>query len=847
MDFGLCLRLARREMRGGMKGVWTFLACLALGVAAMAAVGSLSAAFRSAVESQAALITGGDVAVSQSHTPLAEGELAVLKGLGRVSGVMEMRAMAGRVSGESRRTLASLKAVDAAYPLRGEVLLSGGEPLAKALASRDGVYGVVVHPDLLARLGLQVGDMLAVGDADFQVRATILQEPDRAFRLLAFGPRAIISAEAMEATGLLLPGSLVRYEYRLLLPGGPEGGPDAEAAAARLKAELHDPGVRVRTASEVSPTVGDGFRRLAGLMSLVGLSALLLGGLGVSEAVGGYLDTKTTTIATFKAIGASGRTVFWIFFPLIMLLAVAGILAGLAVGAAASLLAGPLLADVLPIVPKAGVYPGALGLAALFGLLTAVVFSVPPLSSRTRVGSMSLFRGYADPHRPRPGRVAVAVSVSLGLVLALLVLASAPNRLFGWGFLGSVAACAAAFRMLAWLMSLAARAVPLPRDPRAALAIRGFSRPGNPSGSVVACLGLGLTVLAAVSLSDANFQHAMRTELPEQAPSFFFLDVQPYQVDEFKALLASIPGVERVETAPSLRGRIVSVKGVPVERLDVQENVAWAVRGDRSLTWAREMPHGAKLEAGTWWPPDYSGPPLVSMDAEVAQGLGLKVGDRLSVSVYGREVEVTVASLRRIRWLSLALNHVFVLSPGVIEDQPMTYLATAYVSPAEPEAAEEVYRRVGARFGNVSVQRVDEALADVGQLAEQIAVAVRACAVVTLLAGLLVLAQSLRASMNRRVYEAVIYKVCGATRADIMAVMLGEYGLSGLAAGLAALVLGSGLSWFFVTQTMQTAWGFFAAPVALTLGLGITLTLALALRSLWRMLSSKAWPHLRNE
>ncbi|MFP5239120.1 MAG: ABC transporter permease, partial [Acidobacteriota bacterium] len=565
------------------------------------------------------------------------------------------------------------------------------------------------------------------------------------------------------------------------------------------------------------------------------------------EAVAGYLDTKTATIATFKAIGASGRTVFWIFFPQIMLLACAGVLAGVAVGALAGLVAGPLLEDVLPVAPVSGLYPKALGLAALFGLLTAVACSVPPLSSRTRVGAMSLFRGYADPHRPRPGSTALAVSAACALALAALVLATSPNRLLGWGFLGSVAACAVAFRLLAWLMSLAARAVPLPADPRAALAIRGFSRPGNPSGSVVACLGLGLTVLAAVSLSDANFQHAMRSELPEQAPSFFFLDVQPYQIDEFKALVSSVPGVERVETAPSLRGRIVSVKGVPVEQLDVAENVAWAVRGDRSLTWAREMPHGAKLEAGKWWPTDYSGPPLVSMDAEVAQGLGLKVGDRLTVSVYGREIELTVSSLRRIRWLSLALNHVFVLSPGVIEDQPVTYLATAYVSPSAPDAAEEVYKRVGARFGNVSVQRVDEALADVGNLAEQIAVAVRASAVVTLLAGLLVLAQSLRASMGRRVYEAVIYKVCGATRADIMAVMLGEYGLAGLAAGLAALILGAGLSWFFVTQTMQTSWGFFAAPVALTLALGIALTLGMAMRSLWRMLSSKAWPHLRNE
>jgi putative ABC transport system permease protein len=868
----MALRLARRELRGGVKGLWTFLGCLAVGVAAMAAVGTLSQAFKTAVESEAAALMGGDLEISLSHKPLAPDRVARLDAWGRVSHVVEMRAMAARgEAAGARRALVSLKAVDGAYPLMGTLALSPPIPLAEALAGpgypdspaeaahaarradgrgqggpldkQNGLHGAVVHPDLLTRIGAKVGDVIAVGDADFQVRAAIALEPDRSFRLLAFGPRVIVSLEGLHASGLDQPGSMVRHEYRVAL----KPGLSAQGAGEAMARELDDPAVRVRTAREASPTLRDGFMRLGGLMALVGLSALLLGGLGVSEAVAAYLEGRTRSIAVYKAVGASNALVFWAFFAQIAALSLAGVALGAAAGALAGWLAAPALAGVLPVAPKAGVYPEALGLAALFGLITAMAFAVPPLSSRTRVSPLTLFRGYAAPMRARPGRAAAAVSVLLALALAALVLKSSPDQRLGLGFVGSATACAAAFWLLTRLFKRLARALPEPSEPRAAHALRGLYRPGSPTGPVMACLGLGLTVLAAVTLSDANFQNAMRRELPAQAPSFFFLDVQPHQVDGFRKALGTVEGVTRVETSPSLRGRIVKVKGVPSERLAVPENVAWAIRGDRSLSYARAMPGGAQVTAGRWWPPDYSGPPLVSLDAEVAKGLGLTVGDTLSVSVLGREVELTVSSLRRINWLSLELNYALILSPGVIDDAPMTYLATAYVDPAHPGAAEEVYARVGAAFGNVSIQRVDEALEDVGRLARQIALAVRASAVVTLLAGLLVLAQSIRAAMARRVYETVICKVCGATRRDLMIMLLIEHGLAGLAAGLAALVLGAGLSWFFVTRYMSVSWSFFAGPVLTVLGLAIALTLCLSLRGIWRMLSGKAWPYLRNE
>lgn len=846
----LPLRLARREMRGGVAGLWTFLACLALGVGAIAAVGGLTESFSAGVASQAAVIMGGDLEASQSGLPATPDERAFFRSLGKVSEVMSMRAMAWTEepadSGTpGKRTLTSLKAVDSAYPLVGTMLLEPAMPLSKALEQRDGVYGAVVHPDLLGRLSARVGDLIGVGDATFQIRAVIRQEPDRSFRLLAFGPRLIVSLKGMETTGLVQPGSMLQYAYRIALGSG--AGGDPMRAVEKVKAAYPESGWRVMAASEAEPSLRNNFQRLGGLMALVGLSALLLGGLGVSEAVAGYLDGKTRTIATFKALGASGDLVFWIFLPQILLITLAGVALGLSAGAAVSYYVAPALGAVLPVTPVAALYPRPLLTAGLFGLLTALAFALPPLSSRTRVSPLSLFRGYVAPERPRPGRLALLWTTILCAAMAWLVLAASPDRMLGWGFLGSVAVSALVFWLVARLLTLLARALPPPGDARLALALSALHRPGNPTASVVFCLGLGLTVLASVSLSDANFQQAMHTELPAQAPSFFFMDIQPTQLDEFRRIVTDTPGVTRLEMAPSLRGRIVKVKGVPAESLEVPESVAWALRGDRSLTWAREMPEGAKLARGSWWPPDYAGAPLVSMDQEVAQGLGLTVGDTVTVSVLGREVELTIASLRRINWLSLALNHVFVISPGVIDTLPMSYLATAYVARDQGAQAQDLYDRVTRRFANVSVQRVDEALDDVGRVAQQIALAIRVSALVTLLAGLLVLAQSLRAALARRIYETVIYKVCGATRGDILVIMLAEHGLAGLVAGIAALGLGAVLSWFFASRYLDIGWSFFAGPVLLTIGGATALTILLALAGVWRMLGRKAWPYLRND
>ena len=847
----LALRLARRELRGGLSGFLVFLACLALGVAAVSGVQSTSAAFTAGIRADAAKLLGGDVETTLTHRQASDAQLAFLKTGGRLSRVATMRAMASsapKKQGERpRRTLAALKAVDDAYPLYGSMALEPPTPLRAALEEKDGRFGAVADPVILKRLGLALGDDIRLADGVFQVRAVIKREPDASVSLAAFGPRVMIAGDGLAQTGLLRPGSLVRHRCRVKLD--PPHTPAAFANA--VKEAFPDAGWRVRDVSGTAPGLSLFLDRMTAVLSLVGLSALLLGGLGVSEAVSGYLEGKTASIASMKCLGAPGRLLFLTFFLQVLFLTAVGVAAGLVLGASAPYALGPFLARLLPVRLVPGIYPEALALAAAFGLLTALLFSLTPLSRARRVSALVLFRGPAAARKNGPGPTARAAAGLCALALAALAVSTTGDKRLGLGFVAAAAMSWIVFRSAAFLLVRLFKAAPRPKNARLRLALSGLHRPGNSVKSVLASLGLGLTVLAGMALVDANFKDRMQREIPEQAPSFFFIDIQPHQLDAFKKTVAAVPGVRSLEAAPTVRGRFLELNGVPVEDIDVSPDAAWVLRGDRALTVAAAPPKGADVVRGAWWPEDRRGPPLVSMDEKIAEGFGAKLGDTVTFNVLGRRIDAKIASLRRINWLSLSMNYVFVLSPGALDNTPLTWIAAAYTDKSgdasSSEADEAVFEAVTAKFPNITVVSIGETLEDATALAEKIGAAVTAAAAATLAAGMLVLAQSLRAALRRRFYETVIYKVCGATRGDIIAVLLLEYALLGVVAGITALFLGAVLSWFFVTTYFQTSWSFFPGPALMTVAGAAVLTLALGLGGVRRLLGRKAWPYLRNE
>ncbi|GAB7081435.1 ABC transporter permease [Megalodesulfovibrio paquesii] len=857
--FRLALRLARRELRSGLAGFGVFLACLALGVGAVATVGVVSSSMDATLARDARVLFGGDVSVSQTHLPLAVNATGFLRAQGAVTNIISMRTMLRpeprpgepQAPGARRSLLVELKAVEPSYPLVGMVEMDGGGTLAEALAVQDGIPGVALERAALLRLKLRVGDHVRLGRAVLRIGGVIAKEPDRPAGFLGLGPRAMIAADTLPATGLLQPGSVVTYAALLRL----DDPRRLDAVQAELKARYAEPGWRVRNVRESSPGLSRFFNNFASYLTLVGLASLLVGGIGVANGVQGYLARKDTTIATLKCLGASRRLVTTTYLLQVAALALVGSLIGCGLGAGGAAVVTPLLSEAVGIDVALTLHPAPLLTAIAYGLLTALAFGLWPLSAAGSISPAQLFRGYAEvgdgdsPGRSsrRPSWTARLGSLACALLLVGLTLQGAQQGATfrtTLGFYGGVLATMLVFRLFAWLLMRLAARLPHPNNPRLRMALANLHRPGAATPAVVFSLGLGLTILAAISLVDGNLQYAIATQFPSRAPSYFFIDIQHTQIDQFRALAASIPGVGRVEDEPSLRGRIVRIDGVPVDQREIGEDAQWAVRGDRGLTFAATPPRGSRITAGEWWPADYNGPPLMCLEANIAQGFGVGVGDTLTVSVLGREVTATIAVLRNIDWTSLALNHAIVFTPNALAGAPHAYIATAY---AEPEAEGPLFEAVTEAMPGVVAVGVKEVLADVQRIAETIGLAVRAAGLVTVAAGILVLAESLRANLQRRRYEAVVFKVLGATRLDILRVLLWEFLLLGVAAALVAAALGAGLAWLFTEFVLRTQYVLLPVPLAASLGAGVAATLVLGLWAVRSVLSRSAWEFLRNE
>ncbi|MBI1776021.1 MAG: ABC transporter permease [Proteobacteria bacterium] len=835
----LSLRFAWRELRGGVRGVRLFLACLALGVAAIAAVGSVSAALVAGLAADARALLGGDIEVSLVQRQASLEELTWLERQGRLSSTTEMRAMAQNPAGE--RTLIELKGVDEAYPLMGAVETEPNSSLASLLAAADGGWGAAIEPALQSRLHLTVGDRLKIGEAVYRVSAILRREPDRATGFFDFGPQVLVAAASLPSTELMRPGSLIRHHYRLELPAGIA----PPAFKATIEGTFPTAGWRVRSYDEAAPGLRQFIERITQYLSLVGLTALLVGGVGVGNAVKSHLEAKLATIATFKCLGATVGTVFRLYFALIMGMALVGVLIGTALGALAPWAARGLLASVLPVNADLGLHWEPLLLAGACGLLTTLAFTLWPLARAASVMPAGLFRAVVSPPDRLPRWGYLAASAAAAIVLALLILWRSLDRPLALYFIAGAIGAVILFRGAAWGLMTLARRFGHQRRPMLRLALANLHRPGAPTGAIALSLGLGLTVLVAVALIEANLARQIHERLPERAPTFFFIDIQPDQVAAFDRLVAATPGASGLQRTPMVRGRIARIAGITADRAPVKPNASWAVAGDRGFSYAATPPPGAKIAEGTWWPPDYQGPPLISVDDGIAKGFGVGVGDTITLNILGREIEARIANTRSIDWGSLGMNFTFIFAPGTLEGAPQTHIATVHA--ASETAETELLNAVGDRFPNVSAIRVKDALDAAARILESIAIAIRLTAAVTLLAGALVLAGAVMAGQHARIHDAVVLKVLGARRREVVTAFLLEYGCLGLIAALIASVLGTVVGYLVLTRLMRSDFVFAPNAVASSTLVALAITLALGLAGTWHALGQKAAPMLRND
>jgi putative ABC transport system permease protein len=839
----LAIRFALREMRGGLSGFLIFLTCIALGVAAIGGVNSVAQAIRDGVAAEGQVLLGGDLRFELNQREATDAERRFLEGLGALAESAGMRSMA-RLPDGSDQALVEAKAVDAAYPLFGTLVTEPAMAPADLFAARDGVFGAAAPDLLFERLGVAVGDRVELGEATLELRARIVSEPDAVSDGFGFAPRLLLSLEALRAAGLVQPGSLVEHTYKVRLA---DGTPAArlDEIRARAGAEFPQAGWSIRDRGNAAPALSSNIARFSQFLTLVGLTALVVGGVGVANAVSAYLDGKRGVIATFKSLGASGRFVFTLYLVQILVIAALGIVVGLAAGALMPYGASAALSSFIPVPAEPGLFPGALALAAAFGVLVTLAFAVLPLGRARAVPATALFREMGVGGGGLPAWSYVAAALAAAGVLAGLSIVFAADRHIASIFVVAAVFAFVVLRVVGLGVQALARRAPRVRSTALRLAIGNIHRPGALTPSVVLSLGLGLTLLVTIALVDGDLRRQVSGALPERAPNFFFVDIQAAEIDAFTALVEEAAPQGALMRVPMLRGRIMALDGVEVQKVQVPPEGAWVLRGDRGLTYSQTLPENATLTQGAWWAPDYAGEPLVSFSAREAGQIGLEVGDTVTVNVLGRNVTARIANLRDVKWESMSINFVMVFSPNTFAGAPHSWLATLTDRSASAADEARILNTVTRAFPAVTTVRVKDALDVVNRLIAQLATAIRIAAGVALVASVLVLAGALAAGNRARVHDAVVLKTLGATRRTLIAAFALEYMLIGLATAVFALAAGWLSAWFVVSQVMNLPSSFSPAVAALTVVLALVLTVGIGLAGTWRVLGQKAAPVLR--
>ena len=833
-SWSLAWRLAKREMKGSLSKFRIFLSALVLGVAAIGAVGSVAESMRTGIGDNARTLLGGDLEISSRHTAVDEAIFSAAQELGKISSTIEMRAMLRNPSNQERK-LVELKAVDDFWPLIGTPKIEGPASLAEGLATGS----VLLQPSLMRALSLKVGDKVTLGEAELIVAGTLLSEPDRTVNFGGFGPRVLASQDTVALTGLIKPGSFISFRSKILL----DDPAQAQAVIAQLSPLLKDSHGRIRDVSSAAPGFDSFIARAEAFLILVGLTALLIGGLGVGSAVRAWLNSRMGVIATLKCLGAPSLLIYRIYLLQIMAIAAIGVAIGVTIAAIAPAATASLLAQYIAVPPVVALYPKPLFIAGAFGLLTAFIFTLLPLARAKGVRASQLFRALITPPTGLPPFGVIMRMMLAAIALTILALLATADMRLTFGFIGGALGALLLLALLGEGVMRLMKRLPSPSYVPARLALSAITRQGSPLRAIIIAFGLGLSVLVAVTLTRHNLDEQITNRVADKAPDWFFIDIQPDQIDRFGKIALSIDGITDIQTTPMLRARVAGLGGVDAANIDAPEEVSWILRGDRAITWQQDMPRGTKLIDGDWWEDNYQGPPVISMAKEPFDEFGLSLGDTVTLNVLGRTITATIVNTREVEWESFSINFVFILSPGLLDKAPHSWIATSY---ADDEAAsDEIEKQVTDAFPNVSAISVKEAVAAATNILDLLGGAIRLTALVTLISGIAVLAGTVASSEAQRLSDSIILKVLGARRKDILMAWVLEYALLGLLTALCASVIGAAASWALISGFLNAEFTPDIFVIASTAISGALATCLLGLFGAWRSLGHRPAPHLR--
>ena len=836
------LRFALIDLRRDLRQFWILIACIALGTGTIALVGAVGSSLQDGLDRDARQLLGGDIEARLTYRPATDEERALLDSLGQVTEAVDLLARAQ--SGENS-VLAALRGIDDRYPLLGAVETSGGSALATLVGQRDGTWGLIGSELLLDRLGAGVGDTIALGNARFEVRAVLESIPDQASQGIAIGFPALVAVGALAGTDLLEPGSLARYRYKIVLGEGI----GIEAAAARIREAFPQAGWHISAPDDATEEMGRYFELFRRFLTVVGLSALILGGLGVANAVSAYVNDRQRSIATMKALGATGNRVLTHFLVQIGFMTVLGIVAGTLGAGVLTVAALPALGAALELPLRPTIDWRPIATAGAFGLLIGFLFAYPPLIRALTVKPAQLFRtlGVAVStgsrwRRMLEMRFVVPMLLALAGVLTVAIIDTGRPELVLWYAFGTLFAFLV-LRGAALLLRHGLRR--LPSAPHATLrsAVRSIHGPASPAAAVILSLGLGMALLLIIAVAERSLNRQLDPDMRVDAPDFVYMDLFEDEVAEFERLAAEDSRIAGFRALPLVRASSFTINGeAPPEQREPARDISIYFGDEQPLTWSAEVPFGSTLIEGEWWPADYQGEPLLSVSEDLSRSLGFAVGDRVEFLVYGETLTATVASIRTYEWSRGGVNFPYVLSPGSLDAFPLSYFGL--VDATEGNVL-PLQRMLVDAYPSLVFVPMEEAIDVVRGLIDSITGAIAAIGAIALASGALVIAGALATGRRQRESNAVVAKVLGSTRGELSAALVIEYGLVGLLAALLAIALGVLGGWAFATYAMESAFvadplvitGVVAGSLLLTIGIGVAMT--------WTALSAKPSAFLR--
>jgi putative ABC transport system permease protein len=864
LNLAFQLRTLARESRGARGRLAFFVACLAVGVAAVVAVAGLSASLEDGVRREARQLLAADLAIDGSRAVPRDLDLAALGLAGaRRTDVKEMVTVVAAPSGASQ--LVELKAIDGQYPFYGKLELEPARPLSALLAPDT----TVVAGDLLTHLGLRRGDVLRIGGAPFRIAGTVISEPDRVSVSLTLGPRLFLSAAGLARAGLETRGSRLSHRTLIRLP---DGFPVSALAGTREKllAALPDPAsYRVQTYKDAQPALRDSIGRVERFLGLIALLSLFVGGIGVAQSVRAWLAGRLDAIAILKCLGMRPREIFPLYLAQTALLGIAGSLVGIAAGVVVQLVVPHLFPDLIPGELIRPWQPVALLRGLLLGVGVAVLFSLAPLSAVLRVPPARVLRRDAEP-LPRHRGATVLLFLLLGGGVLGMAAAQARSWDLGARFTGGVIAATLLLTGAALLVSWLIRRLPRGGAMTGRVWLRhglaAIARPGSGTVSAIVALGLGVLVVLGMSLVQRRLSTQLATAIPPDAPTAFLIDIQPDQWPGVHDLLAR-EGATRIDSVPVVMARMTAIDGRSVEELagerrgrgpegraagDDEDQGGnggrergrrrWALTREQRLTYLSRLPKDNQLVAGSLW----SDPsrPEVSVEKEFADDLGLKLGSTLSFDVQGVPLDLTVTSLRTVDWKTFGINFFLVVEPGVLERAPQQWLAAARL----PTGTEQrVQDRMAAAYPNVTLLRIREILEKVARVLGRIGLGVRFLGAFTVLSGIAILGGAVSAGQARRGREVALLKTLGMTRRGVAGAFAVEYALVGLVAGVIGAAGGTALAREVITRGFRLTWQLEPLPIAVAIAGSVILAVLAGLGASLRALERRPIEVLRAE